>query len=140
MPQFHGFTNDTRRPHKESAKTLRLSSVGSALQKLTMANLPDAPVDHEPPKDSVRATLDSLSDLFSHAIRPLPTETGDGTYIEPTLSTGLLRDLEALNIQDVDTLNKVVKEKFNNNGTNDKNYLMERVIQVGSSSYPLLNR
>lgn len=47
--------------------------------------------------------------------RPLPTQTGDGTYINKDLPSGVMEDLRSLGFKDV------------------KTYLMERVIQLVSA-------
>jgi len=61
-------------------------------------------------------------------------QSGDGSYLEHDVPTGLMQDLKALGFRDVGTLINVMKNKANGGLVDDKTYLMERIIQV---QYPL---
>ena len=140
MAHNYSYTNGVVRPREgpsAPAQKRPALSIGSAIWKFIMANLPDAPIEYESPREAIEQTFNSLAGLLAHAKRPLPTETGDGTYLTPPISTGLLKDLKALKIEDVDTLIDVVKTKIRNEGTDDRDYLMERVIQVIASPQSL---
>ncbi|THC88806.1 hypothetical protein EYZ11_011744 [Aspergillus tanneri] len=64
--------------------------------------------------------------------RPLPTETGDGTYIEDETNSGLWADLRSLGIKDINTLLRLKKTKGTGQLIDDKTMFMEHVIQLVS--------
>lgn len=77
-----------------------------------------------------------ITKVVQAARRPLPTETGDGTYIEPENGGSLWRDLRALGIKDANTLKDLIENKAgglvkgSGQVVDDKTMLMERIIQV----------
>lgn len=73
--------------------------------------------------------------VVAASLRPLPTETGDGTYVENKHATGLAKDITHIDISDVRTAVDVVKGAATGDPINDRTYLLERVIQVGSMSF-----
>lgn len=95
-------------------------------------SLPSVPVKQASLRKEVDTTFQSISGLIKASLRPLPRQTGDGSYITPPISTGLLQDLRKLSINDVETLIQTVKAEATGDPTDDKTYLMERVIQVES--------
>ena len=90
----------------------------------------------------IRQTLESgfkkLASLISAARKPLPTQTGDGTYLhypndDPNLIQQIeagLKDLSHLGITDIETLIQVQDKQKNGYLWDDKKYLMERLIQT----------
>jgi hypothetical protein len=62
------------------------------------------------------------------SLRPLPTQTGDVT--DPSPFMGMLRAIRHIKLKDVGLLIKVVRQAVSGELTNDKEYIMERVIQV----------
>lgn len=77
--------------------------------------------------------FEQFSSVLQAAVRPLPTQTGDGTYIEKDGSTGIMEDLKYLGFKDFKTLKEVVQQKATNSLVDDKTYFMERVIQLVSA-------
>ncbi|KAJ5224070.1 Psi-producing oxygenase A [Penicillium chermesinum] len=79
---------------------------------------------------------DSLLSRAENAIRaslkPLPTETGDGTYVPSDTTTGLAKDLSHIDLKDVKTLVDVAKSAVSGDPVNDREYIMERVIQLAA--------
>ncbi|MCJ1385278.1 hypothetical protein MMC17_008399 [Xylographa soralifera] len=94
--------------------------------------LPAAPVKHTSPRQEVEEAFASISSLIKASLRPLPKETGDGSYITPPISTGLLEDLQKLHIKDVKSLIQTVKAQATGDPTDDRTCLMERIIQVAA--------
>lgn len=82
-----------------------------------------------------------MAGLISAARRPLPDQTGDGTYVDdkpisPSVMdkvNGGLGDLSHLGIKDVDTLLKVAELGKSGEPWQDKEYLMEHLIQTASA-------
>lgn len=68
--------------------------------------------------------------VISASLRPLPTETGDGTYFKIEKITGLVRDLGNLDLKDVKTIAEVARSAVTGEPTNDREYILERGIQV----------
>ncbi|KAL1969515.1 hypothetical protein VTN77DRAFT_8953 [Rasamsonia byssochlamydoides] len=83
-------------------------------------------------RKDIQKSLAQLQQLVSASLRPLPTETGDGTYITHTSPTGLINDLPHVNVKDVETIIDVVKAAATGDPQNDRDYIMERVIQLAA--------
>ncbi|KAF2708502.1 heme peroxidase [Pleomassaria siparia CBS 279.74] len=104
----------------------------------------------EPPRPEELSELDKLrgkiggpfkqvAGLFGAALAPVPTETGDGTKLEPEEKNALykkiegdLADLSHLGITDVKTLIEIQKQKMSGEPTDDKTYLMEGLIRTAA--------
>lgn len=74
--------------------------------------------------------LAQVEQVLKASLRPLPTETGDGTYVQDNKATGLAKDLSHVDLKDVKTLVEVAKSTITGDPINDREYIMERVIQV----------
>ena len=62
--------------------------------------------------------------------QPLPTQSGDGSYLDHAQPSGLMSDIKAMGFKDVHTLIDVMKNKASGELQDDKTYLMEHTIQV----------
>jgi linoleate 8R-lipoxygenase/9,12-octadecadienoate 8-hydroperoxide 8R-isomerase len=94
--------------------------------------------------DHVRGNLNrgfrQLVALVNAAEKPQPTETGDGTYLKdekdhPELVEKMqsgLKTLSRLGLPDVTTLVQVQEKQMTGSLWNDKEYLMERLIQTAA--------
>ena len=82
-----------------------------------------------------RADIESSFEQFAQLIhasnRPLPNQTGDGSYLDHKEPSGLMADIKALGFKDAKTLMDVMKNKATGEYQDDKTYVMERTIQVG---------
>ncbi|KKA20520.1 Linoleate 8R-lipoxygenase [Rasamsonia emersonii CBS 393.64] len=81
----------------------------------------------------IQKSLVQLQQVIGASLRPLPTETGDGTYITHTTPTGLINDLPHVKPKDVETLIDVAKAATTGDPQNDRDYIMERVIQLAAA-------
>ncbi|KAI4156503.1 MAG: hypothetical protein LQ340_000229 [Diploschistes diacapsis] len=63
-------------------------------------------------------------------MRPLPKQTGDGTYIKKPDHDGILKSLLSLNIGDTTTIADTLRAKITSEPVDDKTYHMERVIKL----------
>lgn len=87
--------------------------------------------DHSEKRAGIVGTLESLGKVISTANRPLNVETGDGSYDAKKEQTGLLDDLKALRIKDLETLHMTMHQELGSSKlTDDKTMLMEKLIQV----------
>ncbi len=87
-------------------------------------------IDHSASRADVESSFNKFAQLVHASRRPLPTQSGDGAYLDHTEPTGLMQDLKNIGFKDVETLMEVIKTKASGQLQNDKNYMMERVIQV----------
>ena len=74
--------------------------------------------------------LERISNLANASMRPLPTETGDGSYITRPEHEGFLKSLASLNFGDAATIADTVRAKITSKPVDDKSYHMERVIKL----------
>lgn len=88
------------------------------------------PEDKASDQEKVQDAFASIKGLVKASLRPLPTETGGGSYITKPIATGVLHDLHKLDLKDVGSLIETVKTQATGGPTDDKSYLMERVIRV----------
>ena len=96
-------------------------------------SLPDAPPEqHATLRQEVCSTFESVSGMISAAAKPLPKQTGDGSYIPTTKPTGLLNDLTKMHPRDFKTLIELAKASLTGDPVNDNTFLMERLIQLTS--------
>jgi len=87
-------------------------------------------VDHSASRGEVENSFAQFAQLIHASRRPLPTQSGDGAYLEHREPSGLMSDMKALGFKDVHTLMDVMKNKATGALQDDKKYLMEKTIQV----------
>ena len=97
---------------------------------LVPQNKPRETVDHSASRGEVESSFQQFAQLIHASRRPLPTQSGDGAYLDHTEPSGLLQDLKSIGFKDVNTLMQVMKQKKSGALQDDKTYIMERVIQV----------
>ena len=97
---------------------------------LVPQNKPRETVDHSASRGEVESSFEQFAQLIHASRRPLPTQSGDGAYLDHTEPSGLLQDLKSIGFKDVNTLMQVMKQKKSGALQDDKTYIMERVIQV----------
>lgn len=91
------------------------------------------PMDNSASRQDVESSFAKFAQLIHASQRPLPTQSGDGAYIDNTESSGLLQDLKTIGFKDVNTLMQVMRNKATGELQDDKTMMMEHVIQVGNS-------
>lgn len=89
-------------------------------------------IHHAVKREEVQSSFQQYAQLLHAAQRPLPTQSGDGSYLEQDVQSGMMQDLKSLGFKDVKTLMAVMKTKATGELADDKTYLMERVIQLVS--------
>jgi len=85
--------------------------------------------EHHGSEKDAQGLLEQFAQLVHASRRPLPTQTGDGAYLEHEVSSGVFADLKSLGFKDVKTLMEVMTSK-KGSLKDDKTYIMERVIQA----------
>jgi linoleate 10R-lipoxygenase len=97
----------------------------------------DGKVDHTASRAEVENSFSAFANLVHAARRPLPNQSGDGTYLdEQAEHSSLWADIKSLGFKDAKTLMEIMKNTASGADVDDKTMLMERIIQV---SY-LLNK
>lgn len=89
-----------------------------------------AQANEKPDSNGLEKTVSQAEQALRASLRPLPTETGDGTYIKDKSPTGLVRDMSHMDLKDIGTILDVVKNAASGSPIDDREYIMERVIQV----------
>lgn len=87
-------------------------------------------------KSKVEKSISQIEEVISASLRSMPTETGDGTYIKEPKTTGFAEDIPHLELDDVKTVVNVVKAGATGEPVDDREYIMERVIQVSHCPFP----
>ena len=97
------------------------------------SQLPDTPPEqHVQFREKVEETFKSVVGVIKASAAPLPTKTGDGSYISNTKPSGLWDDLIHLRPGDIRTLIDQAKSQLTGDPVNDKTYLMERLLKLAS--------
>jgi linoleate 8R-lipoxygenase/9,12-octadecadienoate 8-hydroperoxide 8R-isomerase len=79
---------------------------------------------------NINGKIAQVEQVVAAALRPLPTQTGDGSYVQTPVVTGLAKDLLHFDLKDAKTLAELAKSAVTGEAVNDREYIMERVIQV----------
>ena len=90
------------------------------------------PEQHITWRERVEETFRSLGSVIHASAAPLPTKTGDGSYIPNTNPTGVLNALDHLRPGDIKTLIEQTKSTLTGDPVDDKTYLMERLLKLAS--------
>ena len=99
--------------------------------------LPDAPSEqHASIHAEIRSTFESVAGVIGAAVKPLPKQTGDGSYMQTTKPAGLLNDLTKMHPRDFKTIIDLAKASLTGGPMNDNTFLMERLIQLTSELSP----
>ncbi|KAJ5160844.1 Psi-producing oxygenase A [Penicillium canariense] len=89
-------------------------------------------VEQNNPANGGENPIAQIEQVVKASLRPLPTETGDGTYVKGSTTTGLAKDLSHVELKDVKTLAEVAKNAITGDPVNDREYIMERVVQLAA--------
>lgn len=82
-------------------------------------------------RGQVEGTFSKYAQLIHASRRPLPTESGDGTYLgEKKKGTSLFQDLRTVGFKGIKTIIAVGKSKKKGDLVDDRTYLMEKIIAV----------
>ncbi|GME51790.1 Cytochrome P450 [Neofusicoccum parvum] len=81
-------------------------------------------------REEVTSTFAQFAQVLHASQRPLPSQTGDGSYVKRDAPASLFENLKTIGINDVKTLKEVLSNKAKRELIDDKSYLMERVIQL----------
>ena len=94
------------------------------------ARAPEHRSDHI--RRNVEEAFASITGLVKASLRPLPKDTGDATYVVKPEHSNIIKDISTTKFRDLLTLKELVEENVSHKPTDDKEYLMERVIQLAA--------
>ncbi len=127
-------TNGTNGTHATNGITNGDGGEKPNLQKRTSTFMPfkakKETTDHAASRADVESSFAQFAQLIHASRRPLPTQTGDGAYLDHAEPSGLLSDIRSMGFKDAKTLMDVMKTKATGELQDDKTYIMERTIQV----------
>ena len=86
--------------------------------------------DHAATREDVDNAFEQFAHVLHASLRPLPNQTGDGSYIDKAPPSGIMADLRSLGFKDLKTLKDVMESKAKGDLVDDKTYIMERIIQL----------
>ena len=90
------------------------------------------PEQHITFREKVEEAFQSVAGVIKASSAPLPTQTGDGSYITSTKTTSILNDLIHIRPSDIGTLIDLAKTAVTGESVDDKTYLTERLLKVAS--------
>lgn len=81
-------------------------------------------------RQDVENTFAEFAQLIHASRRPLPTQSGDGSYLEKEEPTGFWNDIRHLGLKDLNTVKNILADKASGKPQDDRNLHMEGVMQV----------
>ncbi|PGH07589.1 hypothetical protein AJ80_07978 [Polytolypa hystricis UAMH7299] len=84
-------------------------------------------------REQVEGIFAKYAQLIHASKRPLPTQSGDGSYLNPKGRSSKYKEMKSIGFKGVGTLLDVVKTKAKGELVDDKEYLMEKIIQLVSA-------
>ena len=88
--------------------------------------------DHTASRADVESSFSKFAQLIHASNRPLPNQTGDGSYLDHSEPSSLMQDIRSIGFKDVNTLMQVMKTKATGELQDDKTMMMEHVMQASS--------
>jgi hypothetical protein len=81
-------------------------------------------------RKDVEDTFRQFAQLIHASQRPLPTQSGDGQYLEPEEQSGLWADLQTFGLKDVKTVKDMIVDKASGKPQDDRKMHMEEIMQL----------
>lgn len=95
--------------------------------------IPEEPNNHEGPP-ATRENVEEVFEQFAHLIhvsrKPLPSQSGDGSYLEKEEPTGFWADFRNLSLKDVEKVKHIIEDKASGKPQDDRKMHMEEIMQV----------
>ncbi len=86
-----------------------------------------------PSRADIESALAQISSALHASLRPLPTQTGDNTYLpEETARPSVLSGIKHVSVRNMQTLKDMVLEGLEGGLVDDRRYIMERIIQLAA--------
>jgi hypothetical protein len=128
-----------------SGTTANGTSIGQSLQKTKDVQRPTAyrpPITAEPSsttktddvalatRKDVESAFTQFAELIHAAQRPLPTQSGDGQFLEKEEPTGFWQDLKHLGFKDAQAVLHLIEDKLSGGPVDDRKMHMEEAMQL----------
>ncbi len=81
-------------------------------------------------RKDVEDTFEEFAQLIHASRRPMPTQMGDGSYLEKDEPSGWFQDLKSLKVRDVETAKEIMDDKRSGKPQDDRKMHMEHIMQV----------
>ena len=81
-------------------------------------------------RKDVENFFQEFAQLLHASRRTLPTQSGDGQYLDQAESSGLLADLKSLGLKDVKTVTHMLEDKASGKAQDDRELHMEEIMQL----------
>ncbi len=81
-------------------------------------------------REDVASVFEEYAQLIHASLKPLPTQSGDGAYLDKEEHTGILTDLRSLGLKDVKTVKHIMEDKASGKPQDDRKYHMEEIMQL----------
>lgn len=118
------------RPRDDNKPGLTPNGTQTKNKRQPSKPVPPKKDDQSAKRHEVTAVFEEYAQLIHASQRPLPNQTGDGTYLEHEHHSSLFQDLGSLGVKDFGTLLDVIKNQVAGGLVDDKTMLMEHIIQV----------
>lgn len=82
----------------------------------------------------MQGIIAQFGELVYAAVRPLPTQTGDGSYLEEPESENWYKDITSLDSKDLGTIKDMSVHVVDPEPVDDKKYYQERLVNVSANS------
>ncbi|KAL8894300.1 MAG: hypothetical protein Q9192_004441 [Flavoplaca navasiana] len=127
--RFTGKKKDESRAKKLTNGTTNGMVNGDHERTQLVVQEPDAP-DYSVTQGDVQSNFEKFAHLLHASNRPLPTQSGDGAYLEEGQPSGFMQDLRTFGFKDYNTMLQVMKGKATGELQDDKQYTMEHLMQL----------
>lgn len=105
----------------------------SSNERQTLSN-PAVPAAHHDntavTRRDVEDTFQQFAQLIHASRRPLPSQSGDGEYLEKQEPSGLMADLRSLGLKDIKTVKDMLQDKASGQPQDDRKMHMEEIMQL----------
>lgn len=143
--------------HTNGVHAVNGTSIGNSLEKTKIVDKrhpsysappreAPAPVNHDEQnkhtttRKDVESAFEQFAQLLHASRRPLPSQSGDGSYLTQDQPTGFWSDLTHMGFKDVErnveTVKHIMEDKASGKPQDDRKMHMEEIMQVSAHSSP----
>lgn len=110
----------------------RGSSYKTAVGRASPPLEPQERDDDSPPatRPDVESAFAEFASLIHASNRPLPEQTGNGSYLHKEESSGFWADIKSLGLKDVNAVKNIIADKASGKPQDDRQMHMEQIIQL----------
>ncbi|KAL8796662.1 MAG: hypothetical protein Q9195_001052 [Heterodermia aff. obscurata] len=124
------FNRDKKQDGRANGVTPQTNGVNGKQKADVSTDKPQEGEDDSAGRVDVEETFSNFAQVIHASNEPLPTQVGDAAGLEHKEPSSLMQDIKAIGFKDVGTLMQVVKTKATGEYQDDKNMMMEHVMQL----------